>query len=129
MPPRKPVVIESLSQGRWTRIGEFSATRAKKLSLLLRREGQIVRTDAEVPVKGRIGWATASNDTQLGTVDSIDIFVLAKTGDGAPGRWVLYARLPGCDGKPTYTDTEAEAKASAETILDAFVWRMGVSTR
>lgn len=125
MSPRKPVVIEALTNGRWKPIGEFSATRAKKLALLLRREGTVIRTDAEIPVKGRIGWSPANDDTQLGSVDGIDIFVLAHQPWAA--RWVVFARLPGHDGKPAYADTEAEAKDSAETVLNTFIWRMGVA--
>lgn len=125
MPPRKPVVIEALTNGHWKRIGEFSATRAKKLALLLRREGQVVRTDAEVPVRGRVGWQSGQEDTQLGSVDGIDIFLL--TSQPWAARWALYPRLPGHDGKPVYADTEAEAKDSAETVLNTFIWRMGVA--
>jgi hypothetical protein len=126
MPQRKPVVVESLTNGRWKRIGEFSTTRAKKLALLMRREGQIVRTDAEVPTRGRIGWQTSGSGV-LGSVDDIDIFVLGHQPEY--GRWALYTRLPGHDGKPVYADTEAEAKSSADEILDTFIRRMGVSTR
>jgi hypothetical protein len=126
MPPRRPVIVEALNEGRWQRIGEFSTTRAKKLACLLRREGTVVRTDAEIPIKGRIGWSPAPNETQLGSVDGIDIFVLAKK-TTPDGRWVLYARLPGCDGKPVYADTEAQAKDSAETVLNTFIWRVGVT--
>lgn len=125
MSPRKPVVVEAITNGHWKRIGEFSTTRARKLALLLRREGTVVRTDAEIPVKGRIGWSPANEDTQLGSVDGIDIFVLAAQPWAA--RWALYARLPGCDGKPVYTSTEAEAKDSAETLLNTFIWRIGVA--
>jgi hypothetical protein len=117
-------VVEAITNGHWKRIGEFSTTRAKKLALLLRREGTVVRTDAEIPVKGRIGWVAAGNGI-LGAVDGIDIFVLGYQPDHA--RWALYARLPGCDGKPVYADTEAEAKDSAETLLNTFIWRIGVA--
>lgn len=128
MATRVPVQIEVLERGGWSRLGEYSITRARKLTRLLRQEGKVIRTDAETVKLARIGWTMSAQDgTRLGSVDGIDIFLLTLNPQAAD--WLLYTRLPGHADKPVQAGTEDEAKFMAEEILDAFVRRLGVAVR
>ncbi|SRR6184192_1466583 len=121
------VTVQTLEDGVWVDVGEYESGRAKSMALLLRREGKIVRTEADRYHRTRIGWVyEARNNVHLGRVDGIDIFILALISTG-PDSYKLYTRLPGHDGKPVGTLTLADGKEAAEQQLNTFIWRMGVT--
>jgi hypothetical protein len=120
--------VQMLTRGGWQDAGDYRPDRAEELVRKLRETEAIVRVEGEVPQRPRIGWSPEpGSGVWLGKIDDITLFVLSPPPRPPhPGGWVLYVLLPGYQRDPVDMRSRPEAEETAERVLDAFQWRIGV---